>query len=423
MIEHLNLKKGDVLAITGSCGKTTLLFSLAEKLKSRGRVLVTTTTKIFIPKKDEYDSMFIGEMDFSSIKDNTVTVYGHSIHGDKIVGWNPSFLKTISKYFDYILIEADGSMGKPLKGWNDDEPQIPLFVTKTIALVNPKVLGEKIDETMVHRLPLFQEQFNKNSEEYVSLEIFSKYINSNHLFKGHCGERFYFFNQIEDLNSFEKFFNIANNIDVEGTILWGSLHEKKVYNFKSIAVAILASGFSKRMGEDKLNILLTNNKTILENTLDTIESINFKEKFLISRENKFKDIAKKYFLRYLNNSFAHLGQSEGVKLAVNSCSSQGIIFIPGDMPLLQKETILQLLYKFQINDKIIVSKLGEELVAPMVFPIKYREEFNDLTGDSGGRKLLTKHPFITVDFLDKKQFLDVDTPEDLIRIQQLLEEK
>ena len=43
-----DIKKGDIITITGAGGKTSLMFSLARELSTLGRVLVTTTTKIFL---------------------------------------------------------------------------------------------------------------------------------------------------------------------------------------------------------------------------------------------------------------------------------------------------------------------------------------------------------------------------------------
>ena len=48
--EAFNIKKGDIITVTGGGGKTTLIFKLAEELKNSGKVLITTTTKMFAPK-------------------------------------------------------------------------------------------------------------------------------------------------------------------------------------------------------------------------------------------------------------------------------------------------------------------------------------------------------------------------------------
>ncbi|MDF2949885.1 MAG: yqeC, partial [Sedimentibacter sp.] len=45
--EIFNINTGDVVSIVGSGGKTSLLFKLAEELKNKYKVLVSTSAKIF----------------------------------------------------------------------------------------------------------------------------------------------------------------------------------------------------------------------------------------------------------------------------------------------------------------------------------------------------------------------------------------
>lgn len=58
--KYFNIIKNDVITITGAGGKTSLLFFLAEKLSEYGKVLVTTTTKIYCPSEEKYESLIIG---------------------------------------------------------------------------------------------------------------------------------------------------------------------------------------------------------------------------------------------------------------------------------------------------------------------------------------------------------------------------
>ena len=49
MYKQFNIKKSDVVTITGAGGKTSLMFALANELSTLGKVLVTSTTKIYVP--------------------------------------------------------------------------------------------------------------------------------------------------------------------------------------------------------------------------------------------------------------------------------------------------------------------------------------------------------------------------------------
>jgi hypothetical protein len=131
-----------VVSIVGSGGKTTLLWALARALVSpEARVLVSTTTKIWPPKADE---LLPG-----------VTVAGtvNAVTG-KLEAPPLNELRVLCACFDYVLLEADGAAGKPLKAWAAYEPVVPDYTTMTIAVL-PLCAGMIIGLDAVHRLPLF----------------------------------------------------------------------------------------------------------------------------------------------------------------------------------------------------------------------------------------------------------------------------
>ena len=57
--KKLRIEKNSITAITGSGGKTSLMFRLAEELSLKGKVLITTTTKIFAPDENQYENLFL----------------------------------------------------------------------------------------------------------------------------------------------------------------------------------------------------------------------------------------------------------------------------------------------------------------------------------------------------------------------------
>lgn len=411
MIKEFNIKKNDIISITGAGGKTSLLFSLALDLSKYGKVLVTTTTKIFVPLKEQYNHLCLGNISLP-ISENSITVFGEKIENEKI--WSASLdkIENISQYFDYILIEADGTMGKPLKGWKENEPQIPSFSTKTIAVIDVSILGMPIDDINVHRLDLFNRQFNSSCSNVITLDILTGYIYSNNLFKNSSGENYLFFNKIESLCSFKKFFTVANALKFKN-IIWGSIKENNFYTYKEIIPIVMASGFSRRLGTDKLSTILPNGLTVLENTLLSIDTVPFNKKVIVGKNLFTKEVAKRNSYLYLENNNSHLGQSESIKLAINNIQTDGYMFIPGDMPFLNEDTLFELIYNFEKSNEIVVPTVKNELFAPLIFPKKFRPNFLELSGDSGGKKLLKNNSFVSVNFNNPQIFLDIDTPEDL----------
>ena len=200
----LKLNKGSIISIVGAGGKSSLMYHLADELRWENKVLVTTTTKIYLPEKDKYDYIAIGENSLSNLKHSKnqgIYVYGSYINKEnKIIGPNVMELENESSYFNYILVEADGAKGKAIKGWNDTEPIICPNTDKTIGVLSLEAIGENIEETKVHRVEEFINITNSRRNEKITLEnISSLLFHPRGLFKDSKGERILFINKIESI--------------------------------------------------------------------------------------------------------------------------------------------------------------------------------------------------------------------------------
>lgn len=196
----VGLRKGDVVSIVGAGGKTTLMYSLAEELRGEGRVIVTTTTKIFMPERGQYDHIIIGQDGYKQFdKGNGVYVHGKAVsNGNKVIGLDENILEGEIPFFDYILIEADGSKRKPIKGWNDTEPVVISKTKKTIGVLNIEVIGKEINEDNVHRVEKFMDITNSKKNELITVEHLTSLIfHRRGLFKDSKGERVLFINKVE----------------------------------------------------------------------------------------------------------------------------------------------------------------------------------------------------------------------------------
>lgn len=235
--ELLNLHKGHIVSIVGAGGKTSLMFSLAEELRYNHKVLVTTTTKIYVPNRLQYDFMYMWSTNNKNYISNSckgIYVYGNYINlENKIIGVNFSYLKNMYEYFDYILIEADGSKRKPIKGWNDDEPIVYNQTDKTIGVLDITIIGKKVTEYNIHRLDKFIEITNASVGDLITIDhILSLITHPKGLFKNSFGEKILFINKVE--NTKEKLL-AANLIDIINNtcgfsldkIIIGSLKNKR----------------------------------------------------------------------------------------------------------------------------------------------------------------------------------------------------
>lgn len=135
----------ELVAFTGGGGKTTLLLQLAGELASLGSVLVTTTTKLGIDQI-EADATAWSIEDVSSMvagsPDRPVFLFvEHDDH--KVRGPDGHSIGRLfdSGVADYVLVEADGSRGRPLKVPAEHEPVVPDRATLVVVVAGIDAIG------------------------------------------------------------------------------------------------------------------------------------------------------------------------------------------------------------------------------------------------------------------------------------------
>jgi len=136
----LEIQKG-VTAFIGSGGKTSLMAKLCKELP--GTVIVCTSTHIFpaegLPLITEVLSIMPVEK---------ICVGTPAEHGKLTAPIQP--FEELAALADYVLVEADGSKGLPLKAHLDYEPVIPACANQTIQVVGLSGMGKPIDKA-AHR--------------------------------------------------------------------------------------------------------------------------------------------------------------------------------------------------------------------------------------------------------------------------------
>jgi len=189
LFKKLNIKKGDVVSIVGAGGKTTLMFSIATELKDICKILICTTTKIFIPLKNQFDYFYIGDIPVDVVK-NGRYLFGSSIKSKKILSILEEDILKYKPLFDIILIEADGARMKSIKGWKEHEPVVSSSTTKTIGVVDILNIGKVINEENVHNIEEFMDITGSTMLERINLSHIVSMINSpKGLFKNSIGEK------------------------------------------------------------------------------------------------------------------------------------------------------------------------------------------------------------------------------------------
>ena len=159
----LNLKDGGVISLVGAGGKTSLMFRLVRELAGQGdSVLSTTTTKIYVPNREQSSNVMISKSasTFVTAARSILKRHPHISAGSRLIpfqnklkGFAPEAIDAIwqSGIFRWIVVEADGAAGRPVKAPAFHEPVIPQCTKWIIGIVGLKAVGKPLTERWVFR--------------------------------------------------------------------------------------------------------------------------------------------------------------------------------------------------------------------------------------------------------------------------------
>ena len=162
----LGISSGDMAAFVGAGGKSGAILAVSGELTQEGmKVLVAPTTKMLSSEADSIGPLVISE-DAGDLRAKTerafseapaVVVGSGMLSKNRIGGVDPDWVGDLAKLADVVLIEADGSRRRPIKGTAAHEPAIPDAVTLLVAVGNVHALGTPVDEEHVHRPEIFSD--------------------------------------------------------------------------------------------------------------------------------------------------------------------------------------------------------------------------------------------------------------------------
>lgn len=181
--EALGLKEHEIVSFVGGGGKTSLMFRLAEEIPLQYQVIITTTTKIYQPPSEKFPLVLLGIEDQAEkemagyLKSGLRPVVGGGLlENNKVIGISPGQVSLLQGCADYILVEADGSKGLPLKGHLDYEPVIPGATTLLVVVVGADILGKILDEEHVHRPEIVSQLTGRDMGSIIDADLIAKLI-------------------------------------------------------------------------------------------------------------------------------------------------------------------------------------------------------------------------------------------------------
>ncbi len=177
---QLNIRPG-VTAVIGSGGKTSLLRTLGEELAAQGkRVILTTSTHIFpftgmpcIWGADEGETA-------AALENSRLICCGTPEEKTGKLTAPGLPLSALTKIADYVIVEADGSKGLPLKAHGPHEPVIPRESETVICVVGLSGLGKPLRE-VCHRPELYAWLAGAEESDIVTAETAAAVLNTENL--------------------------------------------------------------------------------------------------------------------------------------------------------------------------------------------------------------------------------------------------
>jgi molybdenum cofactor cytidylyltransferase len=433
-VQALRVNSSPCIAFVGAGGKTTAMFQLARQLPAP--VIVTAASHLGVWQIGLADQHFMTETPapFEELEHglNGVILVTGELEGDRTKPVNAQLLTWLRQFCGYhsipLLIEADGSRGKPLKAWAEHEPPIPSFVETVVQVVGLTGVGKLLNDESVHRPQIFSSLSGLPMREQITQEGLAQVL--THPEGG-----------LKNIPIDTRKVALLNQADTHEqqsiaqrlaplllgpyhSVVISSLEQEKVFAVhEPIAGVILAAGESRRYGQTK-QLLDWKGQPFVRVVAKTALEAGLTPVTVISGANaeEVEAAVNDLNVNIVRNEDWKSGQGSSIKAGIFHLTSTlspsqaegvgGAIFLLADQPQVTPSII-----------RALVEKHAEGLypiVAPMVIdrranPVLFdRITFPDLLkleGDVGGRAIFHGHRVEYLPWHDDRLLLDVDTPE------------
>ena len=183
--------------------------------------------------------------------------------------------------------------------------------------------------------------------------------------------------------------------------------------FPKIGCVIMASGLGKRFGGNKL-MADFHGAPMIQRALDATKGL-FSQRVVVTRHESVDDLCREQGIAVVLHDLPH--RSDTVRLGLEAMADlDGCMFLPGDQPLLRRETVEMILDKWKEDPDMIVRPIYEDSEgSPVLFPSWAFPELMELPEGKGGGVVIKNHPHAVcrVSVANPFELADADTPETL----------
>lgn len=428
------------IALIGSGGKSTLLFSLGNELAGNGQqTLLTTTTKIWARQMDGAPFIATSASEQLLARELPISLRGYRLvlalagpaaEADKMQGLSPASVCRLAALADVqaTVVEADGSRQHPLKAPAEHEPVVPPCATHVINVVGLTVLGKPLNADWVHRPERVARLTGLRSGDLITAEAVAQLVvHPDGGLKGHPSgaQSLLYLNLMgseaqADLRAARQIASsvlrqpVVSGFGYQSVLIGSAAANQPVVEAHSrVAGIILAAGRGSRLMGDLPKPLLPwgESDTLVSHAARTAlasESLHGVKVVTGYQGDAVAASLAGQPLRVVHNPDWAAGQSSSVRAAVEALPPEisAAVFLLADQPSVAASTI----------DALV--EAHRRSLAPVVAPIYYggrrgnpvlfdRATFADLTalmGDAGGRALLDSYG-------NRVQLVPIDQPQ------------
>ena len=181
--------------------------------------------------------------------------------------------------------------------------------------------------------------------------------------------------------------------------------------FPKIGCVIMASGLGKRFGGNKLMADFLG-RPMIQRALDATDGL-FAGRVVVTRHESVAALCREQNVDVVLHDLPH--RNDTVRLGLEALGDlDACMFLPGDQPLLRRETVAMLLeHRKSAPEKIIRPIFEDSEGSPVLFPAWAFPELQKLPEGRGGGSVIQSHPdaLCRVSVSDPFELADADTPE------------
>ena len=181
--------------------------------------------------------------------------------------------------------------------------------------------------------------------------------------------------------------------------------------FPRIGCVIMASGLGKRFGGNKLMADFLG-RPMIQRALDATAGL-FAKRVVVTRHESVAALCREQNVDVVLHDLPD--RNDTIRLGLEALGElDACLFLPGDQPLLRRETVAMLLQHWKSAPDRIIRPAYEDIEgSPVLFPAWAFPELKNLPEGRGGGAVIKKHPdaVCRISICDPFELADADTPE------------